>query len=359
MGKKIIFTAGGTGGHILPAINAMKHFFEKEYDVLLVTDERGKSFFNNYSKFKSYVISSGTPTNKNFFYKICSFFLIFYSLLKSIVFLKKEKADLVIGFGGYASFPICLASKFFNIPLVIYENNLVLGRANRLLLIIAKKIFLANIIEKNFPKKYENKIREVGHILSKSVINLSNFKKERNKKNFSILVLGGSQGAEIFGKIIPSVIKRINQDGYIIEINQQCLKNQTQLIKEYYEKNKVKNYVFEFDSNIIKLMMTSDLAITRGGASSTAELTSTFTPFIAVPLPNSVDNHQHLNAEFYQRKNYCWILEQNNFSEQNLYNLIVEIIQNKNKLKIIQENMRKNLKNNVYSVIENEVKKII
>ena len=64
MTKKIIFSAGGTGGHIFPAINLMKHFSEKGYDVLLVTDKRGDSFINNYSKFKSHIITAGTPTGK-------------------------------------------------------------------------------------------------------------------------------------------------------------------------------------------------------------------------------------------------------------------------------------------------------
>ena len=70
MSKKIIFSAGGTGGHIFPAINLMKHFSEKGYDVILVTDKRGNAFISNYSQFRSYILTSGTPTNKNFLNKI-------------------------------------------------------------------------------------------------------------------------------------------------------------------------------------------------------------------------------------------------------------------------------------------------
>ena len=69
MAKKIIFSTGGTGGHIFPAINLMKHFSEKGYEVVLVTDNRGNNFVNKYSKFKSYELSAGTPTNKNFLKK--------------------------------------------------------------------------------------------------------------------------------------------------------------------------------------------------------------------------------------------------------------------------------------------------
>ena len=65
MTKKIIFSAGGTGGHILPAVNLMKHFFDRGYNVLLVTDKRGNNFLNNDSKFKTYVLTAGTPTNRH------------------------------------------------------------------------------------------------------------------------------------------------------------------------------------------------------------------------------------------------------------------------------------------------------
>ena len=67
MTKKIIFSAGGTGGHILPAINLMKHFSDKKCKVLLVTDNRGKNLLKHYSQFKSYMLRAGTPTNKNLF----------------------------------------------------------------------------------------------------------------------------------------------------------------------------------------------------------------------------------------------------------------------------------------------------
>ena len=133
MSKKIIFTTGGTGGHIFPALNLMDHFCSKGYDVLLVTDKRGNIFLENYSNFKSYTLNTSTPTNKNFFNKILSFFEIFFSIIKSAKILKKERPNLIFGFGGYVSSPISLSSKFFGIPLIIYENNMVLGRANKFL----------------------------------------------------------------------------------------------------------------------------------------------------------------------------------------------------------------------------------
>ena len=359
MSKKIIFSGGGTGGHIFPAINLMKHFFDKGYKVLLVTDNRGNNFIKNYSEFKSYTLSAGTPTNKNLFKKFFSYFLIFYSIIRSIIILKNEKPDLIFGLGGYVSFPISFTSKFFNLPLIIYENNMVLGRANKYLSSFSKKILLAKKATKNFPEKYKNKIYEVGSILNKNIINYSPFEENENREKFSILVLGGSQGAEIFGTVIPTVVKMIKDAGYEIKINHQCIIEQKNSIIDFYEKNNIKNYVFEFDKNILKLISSSSLAITRCGASTTAELAHTLTPFIAVPLPNSVDNHQYLNAKYYESKGCCWLLEQDNFSTENLFNLIMKTIKNKNKLENIRKNMKKNYNKDVYSNIENEMKEFI
>ncbi len=357
--KKIIFSAGGTGGHIFPAINLMKHFYEKGYNVVLVTDKRGNNFLNKNSKFKSYELRTGTPTSKNLLGKIISLIIIFFSILKSIAILKKERADLIIGFGGYVSFPASFASKFFNIPLVIYEPNIVIGRANKYLLPIAKKIFLGKDIKEKFSEKYKNKVNVVGTIIDKNIFNYLKFEKKSRKENFSILVLGGSQGAQIFGEIVPTVVKMVKEQGYAIQINQQCTRNQKDSIINYYKKKSIKNYVFEFEKNILDLILSTDLAITRCGATTTAELVHTATPFIAVPIPDSIDNHQYLNAKYYEDKGYCWVLDQNNFDEENLFNLIIKIIKDKKKLDSKCENMKKDYTNNVYNVIETKIKEII
>ncbi len=367
MSKKIIFSAGGTGGHIFPATNLMRHFSEKGYEVVLVTDKRGKRFINNISQFRSYEITTDTPTNKRIFKKFFSFFLIFLSVFRSISIIKKEKPDLIFGAGGYVSFPISLASKFFSLPLVIYESNIVMGRANKFLLSFSKKIFLAREISMNFREKYKNKTHIVGAVLDKKIINYKPKKITNEKQNFSILILGGSQGAEIFGKVIPAVINMLKTKNFKIEVMQQCAKNQKDEIKRFYEKNNIKNYVFEFDKDISNLMFSSNLAITRCGANTTAELVQMQTPFIGVPLPNSIDNHQYFNAKYYELRSCCWILEQKesqlypkkSFNEKNLYNLIVETIENKNKLEIIRENMKKNYMSDVYNIIETQIKEII
>jgi len=265
---------------------------------------------------------------------------------------------MIISFGGYVSFPISFASFFFKIPLIVYENNLILGRTNKYLLPIINKLIISTKTPINFPNKYRKKIEIVGSILNKNIIDYK-FKKKVLNRNFSILVLGGSQGAEVFGKVIPKTVSMLKEKGYEISINQQCLKNQKEAIADFYKKNKIKSNVFEFDSNILNLILSTDLAITRCGASTTAELAHTCTPFIAVPYPYSLDDHQLLNAKFYKEKKYCWLLEENSFNSINLFHLIDKIIINKKDLENVRENMKNNYSNQVYVNIENIVKDLI
>ena len=181
----------------------------------------------------------------------------------------------------------------------------------------------------------------------------------KNNKIFSILVLGGSQGAKIFGEIIPPVIKMIKDKGYEIQINQQCVKDQKDKIINFYNKNNIKNNVFTFSNNILRMIGSSDLAISRCGATTTAELVEIGTPFVAIPLPESIDNHQYLNAQHYDEKGCCWILEQKNFSIKNLFNLIVCILEDKKRLEDVRFNMKKINNSEVYSKVENTVKELI
>ena len=310
MTKKIIFSSGGTGGHIFPAINLMKYFSNKNYEVLLVTDIRGNTFIKNHAQFRSCIISAYTPSNKSFFGKIFSFVMILSSIMRSILILRKEKPDLIIGFGGYVSFPISFSSKFYNIPLIIYENNLILGRTNKNLLPLSKKLLLGTKMPINFPEKYKSKVYQVGNILREEIINHSIIEKKNSTKTFSILILGGSQGAEVFGRIVPLAIKMLKDGGNTIEINQQCINQQKNSLVEFYKENNIKSNIFDFTSNILDLIKSSDLAISRCGASTAAELVNTLTPFIAVPYPHSMDNHQYLNAKYYESRGCCWVIEQ-------------------------------------------------
>ena len=141
---KIIIVAGGTGGHVFPGINLAKHLINKSfYEVNLITDKRGQRYLNNSQNIQTSILPSSPFKTKNLLVKLFSIIHIIYSILRSLIHLILKKPSIIFGMGGYASFPICIAS-LLRINFVIYENNLILGKANRYLLPFTKKIFISN-----------------------------------------------------------------------------------------------------------------------------------------------------------------------------------------------------------------------
>jgi len=357
--KKIIFSSGGTGGHIFPTLGIVEYFMKKGHQVKIVTDLRGSQYIKNNSQIKLFILNTDTPFNKMYFKKIYSYLKIFLSIIKSLFFLIREKPNLVFGLGGYVSFPLSISARILNISLVIYENNVVIGKTNNFLLPFAKKVLIASDKIYNCPTKYKNKIHLVGHILRKKITDHSLRKEKKRDDSFSIVVLGGSQGAEVFGKSTPLAVKKLKESGYRIKIFHQCIKKQKDSLIDFYNNNKIENNVFEFTDNILEYMLNSDIAITRCGASTTAELIYTQTPFIAVPYPHAMDNHQFHNAKYYENKGYCWMIEQTNFNDEVLFNLILKILKDKKKLDNIRENMKKKDTYNTNENIERAVEEFL
>ena len=133
MNKKIktYIAIGGTGGHVFPGYNLALHLVEKNYDVELISDKRGYKYLKNINNFKINIIPSSPLKNENIFTKFLSLIVIFYSIAKSMILLISKRPKIIFGMGGYASFPICIAASILKIKFIIYENNLIVGKANK------------------------------------------------------------------------------------------------------------------------------------------------------------------------------------------------------------------------------------
>ena len=215
--------------------------------------------------------------------------------------------------GGYSSFPICVAAKILKIKFIIYENNLVIGKANKYLSSFAEKIFvsykdLEGISDKN------KKIIVIGNIIREEILNFD-FNNDTKSKfdTINILVLGGSQGAKIFAEELPKIFKKIKESGVPIRVFQQCQLKQSEKLSNFYIKENIKFEIFNFTDKITDYYLKSNLVITRSGASALGELINVKIPFIAIPLPTSADNHQYKNAKYYEKKGMCYFLEEKNF----------------------------------------------
>ena len=347
MKKKILITTGGSGGHVLPALTIYDHL-KTEYDMFISSDQRGLKYFET-EKYKPFIVD--TPKIKISIFFPFVIFKVFLLTLKSLSILKKEKISILISTGGYMSLPLCFAAKLLGITIYLIEPNMVMGRANKFFLNFSKIIicYSKNII--NFPKKFENKLRILKPLVRKKYY--EELKNIEEKRLFTITIIGGSQGAKIFDNLVHQSLAKVSKSINIKVIHQTSKSNKNFLLN-FYKENRIEHQVFVFEKDLNKLLIKSDLCITRGGASSLAELSLLKVPFISIPLPSAMDNHQYENAKFYEAQNTCWIINQKDFEKQNFDDLLLNIIKNKEEYLVKKKNLENlNYQNTWNSVNQN------
>ena len=355
--KKILIATGGTGGHTFPALSLAKSFLKNNYKVSITSDKRGLKYLKDCQDINLIKLSSSSINKKNIFVLIFSLFIIFFSVLKSIILLLFLRPKLIFGMGGYASFPICFASIILRIKFILYENNLVIGKTNRYLLPFAEKIFVSSNELEGVSEKNKKKIIQVGNILREEIINFDS----SNKINFDkikILVLGGSQSAKIFAEVLPQIFEKLRNDGIPIKIFQQCQINQTEKLSKFYKKIDIDYEIFNFTNKIVNYYSKVNLAITRSGSSVLSELVNTRTPFIAIPLPTSADDHQLKNAQYYEKKGFGYLVEEKSLTNK-LYDLINSISKDKNIIKEIILNQSQYSDKDIFKKIKIIIEKIL
>ncbi len=325
MKKKILISTGGTGGHVIPATIFYEQLKDK-FDVFLVTDKRGSRFLN-LEKYKVTVIN--TPKlARNLFLLPLNLIVLFFLTIKSLFFLKKNKIKVLITTGGYMSLPICIAAKIFGIKIYSFEPNMVLGRVNSIFLRYTEKIFCYSDKIINFPKKYLSKIVLINSLLRKEFYSVATNDKNEINNEINLLIIGGSQGAELFDNKLKKLIISLSKK-YKINICQQTGPINKKKIEDFYNQNNISYQLFNFEENILKFISNTNLCITRAGASTLSELTYLNIPYLAIPYPFAKDDHQFQNALFYKNKNCCWILKQDDLTDDTLENNLINIIKNK------------------------------
>ena len=172
------------------------------------------------------------------------------------------------------------------------------------------------------------------------------------------MIVGGSQGAQIFDELIKEIMIDISKS-FQIKVIQQTSKKNIGNLKSFYDSNNVENIIFNFDEKLINLINSSDLCITRAGATSLAEISTLNKPFIAIPLPTATDDHQTKNAQFYEEKGCCWLLDQRNLNKEKLLNNILNILKDKSDLIVEKSNLEKLNFENSWNDVNQKLQKII
>ena len=357
--KKVIIAAGGTGGHVFPAYSLAKHFIDNKIQVQIISDKRGLRYLKRYTDVKIVEITSSSIFKKNIFQLLFSLSIIVYSIFRSFIFLLINRPNLVFGMGGYSSFPVCIAAKLLRIPFIIYENNLYIGKANRYLLPLARKIFVSNKEVEGISKKYSKKIFEIGNIIRKEILDFKiKIDRSQKEKKLKILILGGSQAAKIFAEKLTEIFKECHKAKIPLQIYQQCLPEQNKFLTSFYKNLNIDFEIFNFTDDILSYFSKINLVITRSGSSMLAELINVKVPFITVPLPTSADDHQLKNATYYEKNGYSYLVEEKDLNLK-LFQLIKKINEDSSILSQMISKQREYSDKSVYKNIDKQLNKMI
>ena len=346
MKKNILIATGGSGGHMMPALVIHDHL-KKNFNLSISSDERGLKFINH-KKYDLFIVN--TPRiSKDYFFVLFKIIKIFTLMIYSLFYIKRKKIDLIISTGGYSPIPICLAGIILKKKIYLYEPNLVVGKSNRFFLPYSYKIFCHSKKIKKYPSKFKEKIFILSPLVRKRFY--KNDKKHKSK--FTLLIIGGSQGAKIFDQYFHEVLYRLFKKSNF-KIIHQTSSNNINNLRNFYNKKKIINKVFDYDKKFSDIMKSCNFCITRAGASTLAELFVSNIPFLTIPLPNSKDNHQYENAMFYKRGNCCWILEENKINKMLVYKTLSKIFQYRKNINIKKKSMIK-LKRKINWKIQNKI----
>jgi UDP-N-acetylglucosamine--N-acetylmuramyl-(pentapeptide) pyrophosphoryl-undecaprenol N-acetylglucosamine transferase len=291
MQNPIILVAGGTGGHLFPAMAVENALHQKGYPAFILTDLRGAKHIDA----KDLLEHRLSISHNNAFGKAIGFIKDYLSAKK---LFKKIKPRKVIGFGGYPSLAPLWAASSLNIPIIIHEQNALLGKANRYLASKAQKIALSFVHSQGIQNQFLPKCVFVGNPVRHQILDISHAPKKTHNEHFQILVTGGSQGAKIFSDIFPHAIGLLPKELQSqIKMTQQVRPEYMDSTKEAYTNTAAQIELAPFFNNIGEKILASDLIICRAGASTIAENLVLGAAGIYVPLPSSAENHQFINAQ--------------------------------------------------------------
>ncbi len=323
--KTILLAAGGTGGHVFPAIATAEELRSRGYRVFFATDRRGEKYLNG-KGFEYRIVSSASPNPK----RPASLIKLGTGILQSVALLFKTKPVCVIGFGGYPSFPPLITARIFRIKTILHEQNSVLGKANRTL---AK---FANIVAVSFPTTLNAKNAIVVGNPVRSEI--TDFPLPEFEGKINILITGGSQGARIFSFVLPEALAKFAGK---IKVVQQVGEAEIEQVRTKYETAGIECELNSFFDDMPKYLSETHLLICRSGASTIFELALAGRPAIFIPLAIAAEDHQRINAESIASKGGGWVIPERDFTAPALAAILEDLINNPDKIKEAAFNIRK------------------
>ncbi|MBN4046640.1 undecaprenyldiphospho-muramoylpentapeptide beta-N-acetylglucosaminyltransferase [bacterium AH-315-P15] len=331
----IVLGAGGSGGHIFPAQAVAQELVRRGFDIVLITDDRGKSFSGRFVDTRIEIIHAATFAGRNPLKLVAALFRILGGIGQAFGLLDRFKAKAAVGFGGYSSLPTMVAARLRGVPSCLHDPNAVLGRVNRLLAGHVDIIGAAFENMQGVKSRHKDKIRMIGNPLRDEVITAREVAYAPPGKDgpITLLVFGGSQGAAALAEVVPAAIALLPEALKIrLHVSQQARVDAAEEVQRDYDDMGVRADVAPFFTNLPERMAGAHLVIARAGASTVTELGAIGRPSILVPLPTAMDDHQSVNAEALTDPGGAWLMPQSELTAERLADKLRSLLCDGNEL---------------------------
>ncbi len=338
----VVVMAGGTGGHVFPALAVAEVLRKNSVHVEWLGTSRGiENTLVPAANIHLHHISVEGIRGRGLVGLFKAPFLIVSAIVQAISIFKNVKPDVVIGFGGFASGPGGVAARLLGKPLVIHEQNAIAGTTNRLLARVATRVLAA------FEGAFDIagfKALVIGNPVRESISNLPLPQeryslREEQKENLHLLVLGGSLGAQAINELVPKALSHL-PDSERPLVRHQAGKNHLEATIGNYMQHQVNAKVDAFVEDMAAAYAWADIVICRAGALTVSELMAAGVAAVLIPLPSAIDDHQTYNAAILTNGNAGISIAQKELTAEKLAALLIGRLKERNNLNLMATNAR-------------------
>ncbi len=322
--RRIVLAAGGTGGHLFPASALGATLRKRGYEIVLITDERGARYDDRFPADAIHIVSSDTVRGRSPVKLVKTLMSLGRGFWEARAHLTRYRPSAVVGFGGYPSLPPLFAARLMGLPIVLHEQNAVLGRANKSMARSARRVAFG------FPyasagRLDPQKLVVTGNPLRAEVLTAAGYRHTATDR-FRLLVFGGSQGARVFADVVPDAIAKTGEAlRSKLHVVQQARPEDVERVRKRYASLGVTADVAPFFADLPMRIANSDLVLGRAGASTVSELSAIGRPSILVPLPHALDQDQAANARVLTEAGGARVVPQAEFTAETTAALLTEL----------------------------------
>ncbi|MCL6415911.1 undecaprenyldiphospho-muramoylpentapeptide beta-N-acetylglucosaminyltransferase [Aestuariirhabdus sp. Z084] len=342
---RIHIVAGGTGGHIFPALAVANELKHSGAEVRwLGAPESMESRLVPKQGIPIDTINMQGVRGKGRLRLLLAPFMVARATWQALRSLRRFKPDCVLGMGGYVTAPTGLAARLLGIPVLIHEQNAIAGMSNKFLARISSRILEA--FEGTFPQ-YNNRLC-TGNPVRENIVSIEHLPAETYLR---VLIVGGSLGALAINQVMPAALNLLHDN---IKIWHQTGERHQETTLALYKKQGVEARVDAFIEDMSEAYSWADLVICRAGALTVAELACAGLPSILVPFPFAVDDHQTANARHLSGVGAAVLLPQNEMTKERIAELLTAFTANRGQLETMAKAAKKMARADATRVVTNQ-----